>query len=259
MQHHGGERPVVVGEYNGPTLFEFPQLDGVLQQTMAAAFTASSPPELSTSELAATATAETPERRAVRALYDAMADLPAPLRMFMAGCGEELDARRDRINGREIVTRNLLALATGVRRSVCWQLAAEVGNYQDPFTMNDLLHGKLTLLRHDGDRLGGERPPAAVFRRLAHHLDGAAAVERVDGAPHGVVVMAVERCGRRPLTVLWRDGDAFAGEDQPPVRVAVGGVAEGGPVVDAFGAVPVHDVDAGQLQVEVSVTPVFAG
>ena len=27
MRAHGYERPIVVGEYNGPTLFELPELD----------------------------------------------------------------------------------------------------------------------------------------------------------------------------------------------------------------------------------------
>ena len=111
MRQHGAERPVVVGEYNGPTLFELPQLDAVLQQTMVAAFVETAPADMSTVELAARAATETPERRALRALYQAMPDLPAPLQMFMAGCPPELDDLRDRINCREIVTRNLLALS----------------------------------------------------------------------------------------------------------------------------------------------------
>ena len=77
MRAHGCERPVVVGEYNGPTLFELPELDAVLQETMAAAFADAGEAAFSTSELAAGAAIETPERRAMKLLYARMDTLPA--------------------------------------------------------------------------------------------------------------------------------------------------------------------------------------
>ena len=40
MRAHGYDRPVVVGEYNGPTLFQLPEVEGVLHETMASAFAA---------------------------------------------------------------------------------------------------------------------------------------------------------------------------------------------------------------------------
>ncbi len=43
--------------------------------------------------------------------------------MFMADCPKELEDKRDRINCREIAMRNVLALAAGVRRTICWNLA----------------------------------------------------------------------------------------------------------------------------------------
>ena len=177
------------------------------------------------------------------------------------GCPPELDERRDRINCREIVTRNLLALSTGVRRTVCWHLAPEVPNYEDPFTMMELMHGKLPLLRYEGGGTRRRRPPAAAFRRLAAHLDGAMSVERItlDGGPDDVVVMAVERCGRGRLTVAWRDGDLLTGEDEPPLRVRLPGGGADGPVVDIFGAVPASAADPDGMEVDVTVTPVFVG
>ncbi|MGZ4299796.1 MAG: hypothetical protein ACXVVK_22395, partial [Solirubrobacteraceae bacterium] len=82
MRAHGYERPVVVGEYNGPTLFELPELDGLLQETMAAAFAdTSGEAAFSTTELAASAVTETPERRALKLLYGKMETLPPELQM----------------------------------------------------------------------------------------------------------------------------------------------------------------------------------
>ena len=229
---------------------------------MAAAFAGGAAGDLSTGELAAhRARPRRPSGGPCERSTAAMPDLPASLQMFMAGCPPELDALRDRINCREIVTRNLLALGRGVRRTVCWHLAPEVANYEDPFTMMELMHGKLPLLRYEGGELDGERPSAAAFRRLAAHLDGAMSVERValDGGPDDVVVMAVERCGRAPLTVAWRDGDLLTGEDEPPVRVRLPGVGADVSVVDIFGAVPASVAGADGMAVDVTVTPVFVG
>lgn len=104
MRSHGYLKPVVVGEHGGPQPFEFPAAMAVMQQVFTAAFS-EPPPAQSTGELAAQAGQDTPERRAMDALYDQMADLPPTLQMFMAGCPADLEARRDRINGRQVVMR----------------------------------------------------------------------------------------------------------------------------------------------------------
>ena len=102
MRLHGIDRPVVVGEYGGPTLLGFPELDSVMQSVMAEAFTDGAP-SLDTAGLAAED--ETPDRRAMRTLYSKMAELPPTLQMFMQGCPPALEAKRHRIACREIVTR----------------------------------------------------------------------------------------------------------------------------------------------------------
>jgi hypothetical protein len=262
MRAHGPVRPVVVGECNGPTLFEAPELEPVLQRTMAAAFSPGAPGDLSTGGLATSAATETPERRAMRALYASMAELPPQLQMFMAGCPAELDAHRDRINVRQVVTRNLYALSCGVRRTVCWQLAPEVSGYEDPFTMMELMHGKLALLGYEGRALVRWRPAAHAFRRLAEALRGVERVERVDRVdaegPPGVVVVSLEgdRCRRR--LVAWREGDTFAGEDEPTARVSLPWRPGAGVhAVDALGAAPPVEAGGGRLRLDLGVTPVF--
>jgi hypothetical protein len=77
----------------------------------AAAFAeaAGTAPSQSTGELAERAKQDSGERRAMIALYDRMDTLPPRLQMFMAGCPAELDAKRDRINARQVVMRTVLA------------------------------------------------------------------------------------------------------------------------------------------------------
>lgn len=251
MRAHGYERPVVVGEYNGPTLFQLPELDGVLQQTMAAALSGDGGGGFSTGELAAGTTLDTPERRAVRALYAAMPTLPAALQMFMVGCPPELDELRDRINCREIVSRNLFALADGVRRTVCWQLAPEVGNYEDPFTMMELMHGKLPLLAYEDGKLARRRPAADTFALLAGLLDGAESVIRTDRADDpDVFAFVVERADYGAALVVWKDGNMTYGEQEAPTVLECDWPHDTLVATDAFGAAKTVEVDSGRARLD---------
>ncbi|WP_328551587.1 hypothetical protein [Streptomyces sp. NBC_00358] len=248
MRGHGYERPVVAGEYNGPTLFEFPEAQAAFQREMTAVFTAPSPgPE-----------AEPPDRRTMRALYDHAAELPDTLRMFMEDCPPELGARRDRINRRQIVTRNILALAAGVRRTVCWNLAPEIPGYRDRLNLMGFLFGKLALLDYDGTELTVRRPSADTFALLTALLDGVDRVRRI-GAGHGPgrYVFDVERHGRGALEVMWTTGDVFAGEEEPAVRVERPWPHAQAHAVDAFGAPVPVERDGAVVALPVSVTPVF--
>jgi hypothetical protein len=143
-------------------------------------------------------------------------------------------------------------------RSRRWQLAPEVANYQDPFTMNELMHGKLPLLAFEGVTLGRARPAAKAFRLLADHLDGARAVEAIAVHDHpDVFAVAVERRARPPLTVLWRDGDVFTGERMPPTPIAWPWTSEAACAVDVFGVRQPLEVGDGRIHIGVSVTPTF--
>ncbi|MFE9880756.1 hypothetical protein [Streptomyces sp. NPDC005784] len=248
MRAHGYERPVVAGEYNGPTLFEFPEAQAAFQQEMTAVFTAPDPgPE-----------AEPPDRRTMRALYDRSAELPDTLRMFMEDCPPGLSARRDRINCRQIVTRNVLALAAGIRRTVCWNLAPEIPGYRDRLNLMGFLFGKLALLDYDGTELAVRHPSADTFVLLAAQLEGADQVRRV-AVEHrpDLYVFEVERHGRGALEVIWTAGDVFAGEEEAATRIERPWPHAEAHVVDAFGTPVPVERDGGVVGLPVSVTPVF--
>ncbi len=251
MRAHGYEKPVVAGEYAGPVLFEFPEVEPVLQQTMMAAF--AEPASQSVDELTERAGQDTPERRAMVSLYERAGELPDRLRMFLEGCPPELDAKRDRISRRQLVTRNLFALSTGIRLTSYWNLAPEVPGELEPYQMMHLLFGKLVLLRYEGSVLTRRNPAADTFALVAERLAGTTAVtRRADG-----YVFDVERAGRPPLVVLWDHRDTFDGEDQPPVPVRLPWTAPGASAVDAFGAALEVEVAAGELRMMLTDTPVF--
>ena len=257
MRAHGYCKPVVAGEHAGPQPFEFPAAMAVMQQVFTEAF-AEPPATSSTDELAARARQDTPERRAMAALYDRIGELPPELAMFLADCPAELEEKRTRINCRQVVMRTLLALAAGIRRTAYWNLAPEYPGPVDHLQMMYLMIGKLALLGYAGDQLSVRHPAAATFELLAGQLAGAHAVTRiaVPGQP-GIYAFEVQRHGRGRLLVLWDHRDAFSGEDEPPVPVSVPWPAATCMVTDAFGTERVVCPGDGQIELPVSVTPLF--
>jgi hypothetical protein len=257
MRAHGYLKPVLVGEHAGPQPFEFPGAMAVMQEVFATAF-ADSPASQSTSELADRARQETPERRAMSALYAQMSELPPQLQMFMEGCPAELEEKRQRISCRQLVTRTVLALASGVRRTAYWNLAPEYAGPVDHLQMMHLMIGKLPLLGYQSGTLGSCHPPARTFALLAGKLAGAKTVSRaeISGGP-ALHVFEIDRGDRGPLLVLWDHRDAFDGEDEPPTAAAWPWRAAEATVTDAFGqawTVPGQD---GQIRLQASPTPIF--
>jgi hypothetical protein len=257
MRRYGYDKPIVAGEHGGPVLFEFPEIDDVIGQVFAAAF-ADPPPTQSTDELAALAGQDTPERRAMTALYAHMPELPPRLQMFMDGCPPELEAKRHRINCRQLVARTVLAIASGIRRLAYWNLAPEIAGWHDPYQMMHLLFGKLPLLEYDGTDLDRRRPAADTFARLAERLAGATDARRITVADSpSIFAFEVDRSDAPPLLVAWDQRDWFDGEDLPPVSVRLPWPTDSACATDALGQEHDVDVGGGQLQVAVSDTPVF--
>ncbi len=251
MRRHGYQRPVVAGEYNGPTLFEFPAAQAGFERAMTAAFTAAAGPD---------APAEPPDRATMRALYAAADRLPPQLGMFLEDCPPPLADKRDRLNRRQLVVRNLLALAAGVTRTACWNLAPEIPGYRDRLNMMGFLFGKLALTEYDDDRELTVRHPAAdTFALLAGFLAGVSAVRRIDveGRPELYAFEVVRDGDRGPLHVLWARADGFDGEDAPATPLDWPWPPATVRAVDAFGArVPVER-DGDGLRIPLSVTPLF--
>jgi hypothetical protein len=211
-------------------------------------------PAMDSAELAQQS--ETPDRTAMRMLYSKMASLPPELQMFMQGCPPELEAKRHRIAAREIVMRNLLAFAEGVRLTLCWNLAPEVPNYRDPYNLMGFLSDKLALMDFEGVKLSKLEPAAYTLRLFAAFMEGATEVRRLSAAD-GVVALEVDRGERGRLHVLWADGDPFDGEDQPARRISWPWPEPTARIVDAFDAPQPADLHDGRLALPLTVTPIF--
>ena len=262
MRSRGYVKPIVVGEHGGPVPFEFPEAEAAMGAVMAEAFGepsgAEPPGTQSTESLLEQQGLETPEVKAMTALYQKADDLPPRLAMFLEGCPADLEARRHRINCRQVVTRTLLALSEGVMRTAYWDLALEVPAKVDPRQMMHLFFGKLTLLEYQDGALATRRPAADTFALLADQLAGATAVRRttVDERP-SLYAVEVDRPERGPLLVLWERREAFDGETQPPDPIDWPWPGSTATAVDAFGVAVPFEVQSGQIKLSISDTPVF--
>ena len=191
-------------------------------------------------------------------LYERMDSLPPQLRMFMRGCPPELEDKRHRINCREIVMRNLLALSAGVRRTTCWNLAPDVSNYSNPLSVMDLLFGKFTLLDYEGTELRHRYPSAETFALLADRLAGVEQVTRVEVPERpSLSLFEVRRSGRGPMLVVWEQRDSFIGEDEPPVAFEWPWSAAAATAVDALRQPQPVELADGRVRLRVSSTPLL--
>jgi hypothetical protein len=256
MLAFGYQKPLLVGEYNAPWPNLYPEALAAMEETMAAVEGGGDP-------------RRTPEEAAIANLYERMVNLPLELQMFMRGCPPELDAKRDRINCREIVMRNLLALSAGVSRTVCWNLAPEIPGYENRLSIMDLLFGKFALLDYGSSQLRIRHPSANTFALLAEQLSGVEGVTRLDPPDQqDLFLFEVRRGDRGPLLVVWRHADSFTGEDEPPVafewpwpsapKLSAPKLSAPEPLaIDAFGQEQPVDLRDGRLRAQVSVTPLF--
>jgi hypothetical protein len=256
MRALGYEKPLVAGEYNAPWPNLSPEAVAAMQAAMAAAFAAG--PDVSGGQGPDGAAQRTPEQAAMASLYERMPSLPPQLQMFMRGCPPELEARRHRINCREIVMRTLLALASGVRRTICWNLAPEIPGYENHLSVMDLLFGKLALLDYEGTELSRRHPAADTFALVAGRLTDVDSVVRVEvpGRP-SLYLFEVRRRGRGPLLVVWDQRDSFSGEGDPPVAFDWPWPEARAAAVDAFGQPQPAEVRDGRVHLEASITPLL--
>jgi hypothetical protein len=217
LDRNGCDQPLVVGEYGGPTFFEFPAAEQAVQAAMMAAFAPGATPL----EQDSAGPDETPDRRAMRRLYEQLAELPAELQQFLDGCPPDVAARRDRIACRELVTRNVIVFAEGITTTCYWDLAPEIPDYSDPYNLLGLVSARLALLDFRDGELVDAQPAAGTFRMLAEALAGATAVRRItDGLATGVHAYAVDFGGSpKALQIVWREADPFVGDEDAPTAL----------------------------------------
>jgi hypothetical protein len=239
MRRHDYQKPVVVGEYSGPSMFQFPEVGKALERAMTAALTKAS-------------AEETPDRTAMRLLYDRIDELPDTVRMFLEDPPADLLDLRERIACRQLVTRNVLVLASGVQLTLCWNLAPEIGGYRDRLNMLGFLSGTFALMDYADGRIAVEHPRAVALRHTAAWLSGARGATRLPSAD-GLNVYDIHT--DVPMHVVWRDGDDVDDDRAEPVLVEHPWPYGPAVVEDPFGARHVLAPTDTHLRLPTSVTP----
>ncbi|MBO0795809.1 MAG: hypothetical protein J2P36_33375, partial [Ktedonobacteraceae bacterium] len=227
----GYHKPIYVGEYNGPSFFNFAENLPILQRIF----------ERMGTSPQGEALAQATQSEMVATLYQQMADLPAQAQMFMEGCPPELEQKRHRINCRELVTRSLLALSEGVQKMLCWNLANEK---VDRYNLMHLLFDKHKFLDYEKGVFKEPYPAAGTFRRMVHMLAGIEQVQRIEIPERpAIYLFEVRRRERGPLLVVWERRDTFGGEENPAVSFEWPWSTSKAQAIDVFGEAVSIQVD----------------
>ena len=249
MKAFGYEKPIIATEYGGPGFYEFmPNLRYaplVMKwlQAIAAGHANGDP------------AAADAGQGGVAELYRNIAQLPPQTQMFMQGCSPQLQAKFERIQARDLVMRNVLALSAGVQKALYWSLHVDTPNRDD--VMN-LMYGKTAVMGYEDGELKKRYPIADVYQRMAKALASVETVTRHDISGHpAIFLFEVSRRGKNPLYVVWEKRDVFAGENAPATPFDFEWTMRGAVATDATGHAVAVKVEKGRIGLDVSVTPVF--
>jgi hypothetical protein len=233
MRAAGAERPVMAGEYAGPSFFEFKANRRWHQQLEGPGASAEN----------------------VRKLQSFAAELPVETRMFLPGADAEMAARLLRLQSEDLMVRNLLALASGVTRTAFFDLWHDAADGDAP---NTVLWGAFRLLERDGaGALRRELPLSRPFQRLATALAGATLARRIPlEADADVYAFRVEREERGPLLVAWRRAANLGGTSCGlPVEIPWPEAATRGVAID--GTEATFKTNAGSLAISLLDLPIM--
>jgi hypothetical protein len=246
----GHDKPIICTEYSGPGLFEFqPNLQ------FASLFAPWQESLTSPDEAVRTAKAKEVEQ-AIAAMYAHRETLPEQTQMFLMDAPAALEAKLRRIQARDIVKRNVLALSAGLQKTLYWDLWHDTSKRDDLLT---LLYGKIKLMDYDdAGTLDRYYPQADAFPLMNHELEGVDGVQQITVSDRpSIYLFEAHRAGRPSVFVVWDQRDTFSGEAQPPVSFEWAWSSPTASAIDALGAQHDAPVQAGRVSLMVSDTPIF--
>jgi hypothetical protein len=174
--------------------------------------------------------------------------------MFLLGSDPDLDTKLRRIQCRDLVERNLLALSAGVRRTLFWDLWHDTSERYDVMA---LMYGKLKMFDYANGAFGKPYPIAAAFSRMCRTLKGVKSVRWIK-LPESPTVMLFEAdCGKRgTVLVVWKRGQAFA-EEPATTAIELRWSARRAVAQDVLGSDTAVQVRNAKVSLLVGATPVF--
>ena len=233
--------PIVVSEYGGPSATEASYLNQTLFSDLATDVTGS--PCILSTDCTVSPSHPAPE------VY------PDEFRMFCYGIDATLEARRDRIHGRQIVQRTIMALGAGASRLYWWRLKQPppiVCGIDEQFVHP--FYGKMALFTRDGV----PRYAQPIFTRLAGYLSDLAWISKIELPNPSLYYYRLVSTSNVSRYVLWERRDEFFGETLPATAVSVPVPwATAQMISSATGTVTSLTVVGGNAAVNITDTPVF--
>lgn len=182
---------------------------------------------------------------------------PDRLRMFATGIEPELTARRNRIQGRQMVKRTLLALSAGAEKLFWWNLFPGSGLTRTGCVSVHPVFGKMGLMTEIPGGVLMPNPTYVYYQTMAGYIEGAVAVDEVETGNPEMYVFEVMHADGSTLYVVWEQRDQFSGEDDAPVEFSLRVPWDVVRVEGLFGGIKTVSAADGVVIVEVDDTPVF--
>jgi len=249
MAAFGYDRPIICTEYGGPGFFEF------LENRKYVGLVVSWSQSLATAGPNGEMNPDSAGPKKIDELYKGMSALAPQTQMFMQDCAPELQMKFERIQARDLVMRNLFALAAGVQKTLYWDLWNDASDRNNLMT---LMYGKIPMMSYVDKELTKVNPVGDVFRRLTAHLRRVRQVRQI-ALPNmpTVCLFEVDRAGQAPLYAVWDRRDVFNGENQPATFFEWHWNARHAKAEDVFGIPTPAEVSAGKIRMLLSSTPIF--
>jgi len=238
MRNYGYEKPLIVKECGGPILSEYRDAyDEAIQQLEDAGFQDFS-------------------RSVIEWLnvYDNFVTLNPKVQIFLKLASDEQNAKRDRIECRDMVQRYLIILNEGAQKVFWWNLMAPYHPKYGP----QPIFGKLRLLDEDYEKL----PSYFCYQRMTDKLKDISSVERIALSDTSLYLYKITKSGSdRPIYVLWHHDngvDSYDDDTTPSISATIPVELSGTvTITDVFGNSYTKSISGGNLILDVDNTPIF--
>ncbi len=237
MQEYGYEKPIVVTEYGGPTPFEFPEEYTLLSKRYR----------------------QLPLPVFIIWLYiqKNLGRLPPEMEMFLEPINEELEAKRIRIECRDITSRTILALWSGAEKCWWWNLVSRrIPIIDTPFLKIRIHHpvfGKLSLMEIEN---WSKKPTYYAYKIMVEKLQGMKNIDKINTGNKDIFLFKIDK-DNGEIYVLWEKRDLFYGEEEPPTVFEFQTGFNKVLITNVFGEQSIIETENGLLRVNITDTPIY--
>ncbi len=180
--------------------------------------------------------------------------------MFGYGIESSLKDKRDRIQGRQMVQRTVLALSEGVEQLYWWNIATnawwaqcETGFYRHP------IFGKMPLTELQSDGTLIPNPTYYYYQTMARYLNEVQSVTRISNINTDIYLYELLYYDGSIAYVAWERRDQFSGEDDTPIPFTFITPWSEVQTTELFkeDSPNIYSIPDGQLTLQITDTPVF--